>query len=323
MGRTNKAVLFLLVAMCTVHSSHALECEDGSGINQSYIFSVGEFVSVARFVIQMPPVYFKGMQYFSGESGRRVREQIFYDDDELNLLESSQGLSHIIKSNLQDYRQDKEVAVYSDGTISPSSEKLFSLTRYNKKLSSLDKHPLFQRVKRKERAELLERIKSNGVQRAVELIPSLRIEHDELVYLITRYGQTFVEVKLDKFQLDNFGLGRSHLVLSIDADQGQYGSLTDDERIEISSRICRLHEDIQGLFTNAEQRSEIGYQFFSQIADQENPARRVFIKYPIIFKMGQVGLLSLIGFLLLYLLLGHYRKESFIKVKKRSSKDFS
>ena len=117
--------------------------------------------------------------------GQRDRITTFYDFDNMALHNENKELLHILDNNLPDYRVEKEQIIYIDKLSTPEAIRKFEVKKFNKKISPLDKHPFFSRMKRKERSVLIDYLSSVSRDSPDSILESLQIESKEKVHLIS------------------------------------------------------------------------------------------------------------------------------------------
>lgn len=97
--------------------------------------------------------------------------------------------------------------------------------------------------------------------------------------------------------------------------------LTENEIKSLDTFLCQLETNFQNNFPHINSVPWFGYAEYYQLAIDNLPSREFFRKYPEIFTIGQIFILSFIGFLFIYLILGRYSKrDSYSKVSKLNKK---
>ncbi len=318
-------LIILCLMACAVANVYAenLEqdaCENKGFDNAYYLLNKKDYAAASTFFQEIPPMK-KGKFYiFPGE---RERVSTYYDFEDLAILNSGKELVYTLDENLPKYFKEREQVRYIDKPESHSNITSFKVKRYSKKTSSLDKHPLYGKIKRKERPSLIEWLSSFS-RNSPELVKEvLRIKSTDSIYFVTFYGDTVAEIAISYFTVSNFGVPNTTMLLKIEKINKNQEELTIDERKDFESYLCQVNNDLKSQFLDAESYPWFGYEQYNKIALDNFPGRRFFQKYPELYVIGQIMCLSFIGFLIISLLLGRYSKStayrSFFKKNKRNT----
>ncbi|MBL1141655.1 MAG: hypothetical protein D8M62_06400 [Proteobacteria bacterium] len=251
------------------------------------------------------------------KKGTRARGITYFDDNNLTLLTAKKELIHVIDNNLPEFREDKEQIIFYDRTLLNESSKSFVVKNYNRKLTPFDKHPLFGRIKRKERPVLMELLSGIGISKLQSISGVININSDEEVKLITHFAIPYGAFTFSIFNLDDFGVPNTSFLLKFEMFSNEDNSLTVFEKESLNKLFCQVNKQFQISFPHAESSPWFGYAEYHKLASEILPSRTLFRKYPLLFSVGQIVCLSFIGFLFIYIVLGRYsRRDNFRKVSK-------
>lgn len=313
-------LLFALVLMCVVNSAlskadNDTRCDNAGFSSSYYLLDDSDIGAVSRYFQQMEDAYFKDLQDFTGSIGHQQRVETYFDYLDLRILKNNQELLIAVNENLPGYRVEREWVTHRDNSKSPASIRQYEVKRYNKKRSSLDKHPLFGRIKRKERPQLTNELNRLEEGSPDNLVKTLQIEHDEIVYLITHYGYPYAAVTLSKFYIASYGLPNTSTLLKIEKYDDAEKNLNTKERSNLNRVLCQVNQGVRHQFPNLQPVAWFGYADYQQIASKLMPTRDVFVRHPVVYTLGQIIVLSFMGFLIIYLLIGRYEKrENYRKI---------
>ena len=321
----NKIILvtiFLLVASgSSVAEYGEFPCNGLKSSNAYYLLGIADIEEVSRYFQTLSESHFKEIESFSAIVGQRDRLVTFYDTKDLGLLNQGIELLHVVDKKLPAYREDRESIYYRDDNDSITDIKRFEVKRYNKKVAPLDKHPLFGRVKRNQRENLADSI-SQRINAAPETIsPYLKVEHQEVVYLVSHYGSPYAEITLDKFHIINFGVPNTSTLIRYEIYPNSEFELTKRELDDLNAVFCSAQKEFTRRFPEIKPMSWFGYADYQRLATEILPSRVFFQRYPILFQLGQIAVLSFCGFLMIYLILGRYHKKVIYKVTKNNSRN--
>jgi len=292
-------------------------CDNQDFDNVYYLFDKNDFIAAGDF-FQLNDLLFPFRSTnFKGLLGQRNRITTFYDFDELKLLNANKELVHTLDNNLPDYRVEKEQIIYIDKLTTPATIKRFEVKKYNKKVSPLDKHPLFSRIKRKERSILIDQLSTISKDSPETISESLQIKSVEKVHLITLFGIPHAAITLSKFTISDISVPNTSLLLKIDIFHDRLDELKEHEKKYLNTLLCRIDDNFRSRFPHIESYSWFGYVEYNKLANIFQPSHALFRQYPEIYSIGQIICLSFIGFLLIYLISGRYsRQDSYGKVSK-------
>lgn len=282
--------------------------------NAYYQVDVSNVARASTFFLGMVENYFNDLEPFSAVVGNKFRVETFYDFEDLGILKNDKELYLSVNKKMPYYRAEREKVVFrsSKGVLSESN--VFEVKRYNKKVSPLDKHPLIGMIKRKERPVLFELLKKTSEDVPEELLEELVVEHEEVIFLVTHYGVEYGAITMDKFHIVNYGIPNTTMLLKIEVYPDDLGRLTPGERSQLNEIFCNVDLGIRKQIPAITNTSSFGYPEYFKMANDLLPGRAFLRKYPVLFKLGQIIILSFIGFLFLYLMLGRYKKQISTKV---------
>ena len=138
--------------------SNSIICNDNYLVNSYYLIPNKDIQSVAGFYNNAGPFLFLDTHLFSLYKVGRNRVDTYFDTQNLSLLGQKKELLISLDVDLPAYRLGKEQVISIDSALLPLRIAKYESKYYNRKLSSLDKHPLFGKVKRKERQTLMSSI---------------------------------------------------------------------------------------------------------------------------------------------------------------------
>ena len=292
-------------------------CDNQVFDNAYYLLDKKDFVATGDFFLLNDLLFPFEKTNFLTLLGQRDRITTYYDFDDLELHNANKELVHILDINLPDYRAEKEQIIYIDNLSTSEITQWFEVKKYNKKVSPLDKHPLFSRIKRKERSILIDQLSAISKDSPESISESLQIRSVEKVHLITLFGIPHAAITLSKFTISDIGVPNTSLLLKIEIFHDNQDKLIKQEKKYLNSLFCRIDENFQRRFPHIKSYAWFGYVEYNKLATNFQPSRALFRKYPEIYSIGQIICLSFIGFLFIYLILGRYsRQDSYGKVSK-------
>lgn len=319
--------LFLSLIVCDVYARVAAAPVCNKNFTTAYyLIDVSDIAGASDFFLNMSKNYLDSLKEFHSRVGRRNDQVNYFDFPDLSLLSSNRELYDRVQENLPGYREDREQIFYRDGSQQNAGSYKFEVRRYNRKTSSLDNHPLFGRVKRKERPLLLEALQEFSDEPPEKIVKKLTVEHDQVVFQFVVYNFAYAEIVLDKFHLLNYGIPNTYALLKFEIfdDTDKDVRLLQVQKDELSDTFCNVFQGFGKQFSHIEDFAWFGYAGYYKLANQDLPSRKWFQEYPILFSLGQIVALSLLGFLILYLVLVRYKKPSryrSITIKRLRVKD--
>ena len=252
--------------------------------------------------------------------GHRYRLETYFDFGGLDLLKKNIELVFSVNENLPEYRLDREKIFYRDNKI-PSGVSVYEVKRYNKKVSPLDKHPLFGKIKRKERPNLIKALDYVSDEIPEGVVKKLSVDHEEIVYLIRHFGVETGAVTLDKFHISNFGIPNTSMLFKIEIYSDAEKKLTPYEKDQLNKFLCHIDFEFRKYLPHILGSSWFGYADYTKMANKMLPGRALFQQYPLLFYIGQILILSMVGFLFLYLIIGRYSRPAVFKRTTYASPD--
>lgn len=300
-------VVFLGFSSLSIASdSPGAGCENQNFTDTYFLLGANQVGEVSIFFNNLFNNYFEDFEPFISTVGQRSRLERYFDTNKNSIHDGGMELYISTEENLPEYRIGREQVVYKNNSAELGPASIYEVKRYNKKATPLDKHPLFGKVLRKERVNLLDKLKLVGPVQIEALIEMLEVRHEELVFLISLYGVHTASITLDKFHIKNYGLPNTFTLIKYEIQPDSGSNLSELENEKLNQTFCLLMHDFQQEFSSLEPISTFGYQQYVQLANMQFPGRAFFQRYPLIFTLGQILVLILIGFLLVYLLLGRY-----------------
>jgi len=172
-------VIATTAASALTEDTSQLPCEAQDFDNVYYLFDINDITDATYFYNQMHLLFPTEKTNFLTLIGQRDRISTFYDFDNLALHNANKELVHILDNNLPDYRAEKEQIIYIDKLSTPKVIQRFEVKNYNRKISPLDKHPFFSRIKRKQRSILIDHLSTISKDSPDSISESLKIKSKE------------------------------------------------------------------------------------------------------------------------------------------------
>jgi len=311
-------LLFILLLILPFYSQAEVEytsasCKRGVFQNQYFLINTENIADVSVFFKNMAIEHFESKMFFTDLTGNQKVEETYFDDEALNLLFENQELVLIKYSKLPSYSKGKEkINFYYDLNAPP---KNFNVKRYKKKTSQFDKHSFYGNVKRKERNFITTLFSKESPRLNFnQLKPKLKVIHNQVIYLIRHFDKNVARVTLDNFRINDFGLPNTTTVLEFEIDSEIVeGNLDGVELNFLHTFFCGVTEELLSKLPQLTPTNRFGYQEYYATGINILPTRAFFQKHPLAFNIIQVIVFSIVGFLVLYLLLGRYGKEQKIR----------
>ncbi len=283
-------------------------CDGKVFVNSTYFISVNHIELTSKFFSQIPSTFFKNNdELFVVSRGEKSRVENYFDDSELSLLKNNLELINTLDINLPVYRAGREQVILKNNTT--DSIYTFETRQYMKKATPLDKHILFGSIKRNQRLSLIDML--NVVTGSVENFDvNLQIQHKEVVQLYRHFGIEYGAITLDRFQISNFGIPNTFTLLKFEIFFDLINDLEVNERKYLVKSFCQTTTEFGNTFPEIPVSHQYGYQNYYQLATKLLPNRSLLKKYPILYQIGQIFVLTIIGFLFIYLLVGRYKKNN-------------
>ena len=304
-------------ASALAEDSSLNSCDNQDFDNAYYLLDKNDINDVPDFFRQIVLLFSAEKTNFLTLMGQRDRITTYYDFDNLELHNANKELVHTLDINLPDYRVEKEQISYIDKQTTPATIKRFEVKNYNRKISPLDKHQFFSRIKRKVRPILIDQLSTNSKDSPETISESLKIKSIEKVGLITLFGIPHAAITLSKFTISDIGVPNTSMLIKIEIFHDSQDKLIKQEKKYLNSLFCRIDENFHSRFPHIKSYSWFGYVEYNKLATNFQPSRALFRQYPEIYSIGQILCLTFIGFLLIYLILGRYsRQASYGKISK-------
>jgi hypothetical protein len=304
---------------CAAVTNYVCNIQDSPNIY--YQVGVADVEAVSLYYNKLSEDHFSEIDSFTAIKGKRERIETFYDTRELSYLQNEIELFHMVNTKLPLYREDREHVVYNNNSELNPLLKHYEVKRYNKSNTALDKHPLFGRVKRKERPDLLAVLSVQNKIAPVEIAPKLKVEHQEVVYLVTHYGNPYAEITMDQFHIVNFGVPNTNTLLKYHVYPNHLDELNKQERDTLYNAFCSARRGFEERFPYLTPLSRFGYTEYTAMATAMLPGRVYFQRHLWLFKLGQVFVLIFCSFLVIYLILGRYQKQNIYNQRKIYSRN--
>ena len=232
-------------------------------------------------------------------------EEIYFDTDDLSLLNHDAELLLKTKLNLSKYNKQREQVLFKSATDNVNSEDdlLLSTKEYNRKLNPIDKHPLLGKVKRSERELLLSRLEEHIQTSIAELTPVFTVNQRRLSHTLSELRTPYVGATLSQSKITSHGLSSLIVVAGFETYHQPMASITEQAQSALKNPVVQAHCSFKSEFPQFRPLSKIGYRQYYMSVTEKFPALSFFRKYPLIFNVGQILVLTLIGFLILYLII--------------------
>ena len=292
----------------------ATSCSENQLFNSYYFIPKQDIQSVAAFYNSTFPLLFNGMASLYTFNGRRNRAVTYFDSQDLTLLENQKELLISLDIDFPAYRLEKEQILLIDSSVTPVKSTKYESKSYNKKASSLDKHPLLGKVKRKERQALIGSIGDGHSIQPEQIISVLTVDHEEVVVLLELFDSLQAAITLDNFSISNLGIPNAYYLLKMEFFQAGPPHLTSDERMMVDQAFCESRTEFEKSFPNIKRRAWFGYRDYHQLANLTSPGRSYFKRFPIVFTAGHIATLLLLGALVLFLPFRKYNKPTAYRI---------
>jgi hypothetical protein len=310
-------LLFIVAANDALAGGLTVEACESQGFESAYyLVGVSDAALAGTFFREVVETY----ESLGGTMGHRYRVETYFDFRGLDLLKKSIELVFSVNENLPEYRPDREKIFYRDNK-SPSDVSVYEVKRYNKKISPLDKHPIFGKIKRKERPNLIKALDYVSDEMPEGVVKKLSVDHEEIVYLIRHFGVETGAITLDKFHISNFGIPNTSMLFKIEIYSDAAKKLTPYEKDQLNNFLCHIDFEFRKYLPHILGSSWFGYADYTRMANEMLPGRVLFQKYPVLFYVGQILVLSIIGFFFLYLIIGRYSRHAVFKRTTYASPD--
>ena len=297
-----------------VHADSYAQCLTNGFQNAYYLIDINQIVPVSNFYRGMSENSLKDLQDYSADTGQpfiavkgnRTRISRYFDFDSGSLLQQNRELVLHLDKNLPAYRLEREFINYID-LVNPLNSRQFESRNYNRKTSAYDKHPLFSKVKRRERSILINLLAESSQEKAATISEKLTVISDDLVYLITHFGVEQGTVTLSSFNISDYGLSNTSSLLKLELNYKNFSKLNSDEQVYLNRMFCDTALDLESKVAGLEKINHFGYAQYNYLAERALPSRQLLQQQPVLFSFGQIFILSLLGFLILTLMLGRYK----------------
>ncbi len=303
-------IITISAGAASVEDLHLNSCENQDFENTYYMLGSDDISAVTDFLTKHAILAPDADNDFKSYSGNREISTTYYDYDNLEILNKGKELKHILDKNLAKYRKEREQIIYSNFSVSPKDIKSFEVKHYNKTHSPFDKHPLFSLVKRKERPALIHLLSDVSQNSAISISESLKVNSVENVNFIMLYDNQHAVITLSHFTISNFGIANTSFLLKIELLNNKQGILLPKEKRKLHTFLCSIDNRFRLHFPHVKPFLKFSYSEYYNLAISLLPSRAFFRDHPILFSLGQIICLTLIGFLFIYLILGRYSKRA-------------
>lgn len=321
------AFLLLLFSAYVWSQEGTQQCSNGVFFDSYFLIEVEDIASVSAFFQQIPAqLSSENDELFAVTVGSKDRVETYFDDTHSTLLKNDQELILNLHTNLPVYRLEREHVDLNNRIPGRLKNDIFEVKNYNKKVTALDKHELFGRVKRNQRPLLIEKLKVFINDPVVDIEKKLQVEHEEVVQLYSHYGEGYGEITWDKFYVSNFGLSKTYSLFKFQLYSDLSSQLSPSESKYLNQYFCNTYAEFINSFPHIPVYYQFGYKSYHFLAESLFPLKSFFEKYPALFSLGQIVILILVGFLFMTLFIGrytkgqHYRHVVVNKVEKRDEK---
>ena len=305
------------IASAITEDAHTKNCENGEFENTYFLIDTRDFYEASFFYQEITRINLEEGTNFERIIGESDRTIIYYDFDNLDLLYAKNELVSILNNNFPDYVPEREQILYIDSHVLPISVNKFDTKAYNNKLSPLDKHPLFSRIKRIDRSILIDQLANISESLPDSISQSIKIKLSDNIYFVELYGVSYGSITMSRFHISNYGVPNTFLVMKFEKFHHIEDNLTVEENEYLNTFFCQIEKDFKIKFPHIKSLPWFGYAEYNRLAINNLPSRAFFRKYPKVFTIGQIIILSLIGFLFIYLIIGRYSKrDDYSKVYK-------
>jgi hypothetical protein len=284
-------------------------CENKSFDNIYYLIDKNDFYSASIFFQKIEVIDSEKETKYESLIGEKDSSSIYYDFDDFALLKENKELVYNLEKDLLKFFPEREEIIFIDKQSSPEIINNFEIKIYKKKISALDKHPLFSRIKRIQRPILIDLLTNISNSLPESISESLKIEFTDNVHFITLYRLNYGAITLSRFSISNYGVANTSLLFKIEKFYNKQIDVMDHEEKYLDAFFCHVEEKFIAQFPHIKSKSWFGYRHYNQIANDNLPTRELFRKYPEIYSIGQIIILIFIGFLFIYLVLGRYSKS--------------
>lgn len=285
---------------------------------RDYLVPIHLSGEVSEFYRNINATDFQNFPNLNGQEGRRLVRQEFFDDSDFHLASAGVEVWMQEIDGIREYREDKRKIFITDSDHSQSDVAEFDYKRYKVKREKLDEHPLLGKIKRKDRPAFFDALGAPAGYSFDRIDSRLTVIHNELVYALFLYGKPVGEIVLDSFHIENFGLRNTHFMFRLRSFADGVAGLTAKEKVLFNENLCRVADRFEARFPQFTVRERIGVNIYLGLAQKSFPGRLFFEKYPLVFKLCQVVVLVIIGWLVMALILGRYEKSNDGRKRVRS-----
>ena len=235
-------------------------------------------------------------------------EEEFFDTDELTLLADNARLSIQTWKHLSNYNEQRRMVIPGlPGSLNNTKRIEFKTKNYNRKTNPVERHPLLGIVKRSERDVLLDSLSGLGITPVTRLVPSLRVIHENISFLLREFNQPYIQVVMERSTISAEGITTGHTTIRFEVLPAAKSEQDKESQKKLENSLVQAHCAFKTAFPGLKPAPQLDYQHYYQAALKKIPYLPWVIKYPHIFDIGQALLLTLMGVLPLYLVINRQK----------------
>ena len=302
-----------LVAFLSVYASPGVsvtsQCDVENFNNIYFLIGLDSIAEVSDYFGQIPEKFPLNIDdSIAVKYGERKRLVSYFDDRNLNILKNHRELFIDVIVDIPTYRGDREKVYFKNNNDGSASVDIFEVRQYKRKNSALDKHELFGRIKRNLRPILIDKIKSIPDLSVSNIKTKMLVEHNEALYIYSHFGNALGAISLDRLHISNYGVPNTFSLLKFELDTDR--QLKYEEINKIKMLFCSTSEDLKKRYPKIKVFDRFGYTELYNLALRSLPTRKIFQDYPVLYKLGQIIVLLLLGYIFLYLFVSRYTGNS-------------
>jgi len=245
-------------------------------------------------------------QQLADHLSNQTIEEVYFDSPEFSLLQARDELyTRTVTQTPKSSNLVKQVVfVDYNPENSVTSHYNFETQSYRRRNTPLESHPLFGIVKRRQRNVLLDKLSSYGSDFSGGIIPVLTVVHNIASHSFQVFRESGARIAIDHTAVYSHSLYKQFVVVRFELYEDAKSSLNAREKQTVLAALTGLHCEFQSLFPGLQAKKNLGYSDYQRFAERLLPLRSIFIRYPMLFKGSQAIVLAVVGFLLLYLIIG-------------------
>ena len=306
LGKASVIISCMITLATTLPTSAQTEIDTGAcgyGDASLYILEYDQILPAS--------IFFKSLQTLlpadpekklTSISGQLELTTTFFDTNNRAALNNNAQISLTTNHRLPGYRENRESVTVKKGEKSLS----YTTKNYTQKENSDDKHKLIGRISRKQRPDFYRELQNAGINNPLEVREVLRVETDSVTRQYQFLGDPVATVSIKSHEISNFGLPTRLSTFEI-RRIGKARNLSQIEEKTLNSRLCAIEQEIKKQIPGIRKITTGEYQLYTEKAQETLPTHLLFSSTPWLFKLGQIVILSIIGFLLIYLINGRHQ----------------